>query len=338
MTVATRPETDGVAETPTATPPRRRHWVAAAVAGTVVGVGLTAWLLAGQLRQVPTVLQSASWPWVLAAFGFVVVANVARAQRMVSLLSSRMRLARSYEVTCNYNLATAVLPGGLGELALPVTLNRRDAVPLPEATSTLVLTRLLDIVGVLAVGLVSAVVAPHVGGWRLLAVAVTAVGLAASIVLVHRTAWLAARLRPAHDRGGRLRRLLAIRVTALADAMRAQHRRIGRAAIAGTTVMWLATAGMQVALARSFGVPLPWAAGGLAAVVVLLLAAIPIRSVAGIGLQEAGWTLALTAFAHDTHDAAAHALAIHVLTLALLLGLWGTGWLTGRLSRAILAP
>lgn len=338
MTVATRPETDDVAHIQPAAPSRRRHWVVAAVAGTVAGVGLTAWLLAGQLRQVPSVLQSASWPWVLAAFGFVVVANVARAARMVGLLSSRMPLSRSYEVTCNYNLATAVLPGGLGELALPVTLNRRDAVPVPEATSTLVLTRLLDIVGVLAVGLLSALAAPHVGGWRLLAVAVIAVGLAVAVVVVHRTAWLAARLRPTRERGGRVRRLLAVRVAALADAMRAQHRRIGRAAVAGTAVMWLATAGMQVALARSFGVPLPWAAGGLAAVVVLLLAAIPIRSVAGIGLQEAGWTLALTALANDTHDAAAHALAIHVLTLALLLGLWVTGWLTGRLSRAILAP
>jgi len=338
MTVATRPEAGDVTDVAPARSPRRRHWVAAAVAGTLVGAGVTAWLLAGQLRQVPGVLQSASWPWVLATFGFVVVANAARAHRMTRLLSTRMRLSRSYDVTCTYNLATAVLPGGLGELALPVTLSRRDGVPVAEAASTLVLTRLLDVVGVLAVGLLSALVAPGVGGWRLLVVAVIAAGLLAALAVVHRTAAIAARVRPAPDRGGRLRRDQSMYGQTLAEAMRLQHGLIGRAALAGTATMWLATAGMQVALARSFGVPLPWAAGGLAAVIVLLLAAVPIRSVAGIGLQEAGWTLALTALAHDTHDAAAHALAIHVLTLVVLMGLWGTGWLTGRVSRAILAP
>lgn len=340
MTVVTRPDTADVAD-PTVVPPpapRRRQWIAAAVVGTLVGLGVTGWLLAGQLRQVPGVLHSASWRWVLTAFGFVVAANVARARRMTSLLSTPMALARSYEVTCSYNLATAVLPGGLGELALPVTLHRRDAVPTAEATSTLVLTRLLDVVGVLSVGLVSALVAPTVGAWRLLVVGVIAVGLLAAAAVVHRTAAVAARLRAVRRGGGRLRRAAVLRLTALADAVRVQHQRIGRTALLATAVMWVATAGMQVALARAFGVPLAWAAGGLAAVVVLLLAAVPIRSVAGIGLQEAGWTLVLTAFAHDTHHAAAHALAIHVLTLALLLALWGSGWLAGRLSRAILKP
>lgn len=335
VAVAPRPDSEGAAVA-AAPAVRRGHWVAAAVAGTLVGLGVTGWLLAGQLRQVPGVLTSASWPWVLGTFGALVAANVARARRMTSLLSTPMRLGRAYDVTCSYNLATAVLPGGLGELALPVTLSRGDGVPAAEATSTLVLTRLLDVVGVLAVGLVSAVLAPTVG-WRPLVVAVLAAGLLVAVLVVRHTAALAARFRPRAAQGNRWWRLAATRLASLADAMRDQHGRIGPAALVATAAMWVATAAMQVTLARAFGVPLPWAAGGLAAVVVLLLAAIPIRSVAGIGLQEAGWTLVLTAFAHDTHHAAAHALAIHVLTLAVLIALWATGWVTGRVSRAMLA-
>lgn len=304
---------------------RRRGWALTALAGTAVGAGVTAYLLSGSLAQIPRVLTKVSLSWVAIAFGLLAVANVARSHRMAALLGGSVGQARSFDLTCRYNVATAVLPGGLGELTLPVMLSRRDGIGRARAASTLLVTRLLDVVGLLAVALVSAAFTPALDDARWPVVAVTAVTLAAFAAVVTRLDRVATRLAPPLTGGGRLRRQAAERLRSLAAAVTEQRAALRPVVLADTALMWVGVAAVQVALARSVGAQLPWAAGGVAAAVIMLLAALPFRSLAGLGVQEAGWTLVLSALAADSAAPAAHALAIHAVTLACMAALWLVG-------------
>lgn len=326
MTLQLQPLDAPATEPPRGPARRRRGWALTALGGTAVGVGVTAYLLSGSLAQIPGALTTVSLSWVGIAFGLLAVANLARSHRMAALLGGSVGQARSFDLTCRYNVATAVLPGGLGELTLPVMLARRDGIGRARAASTLLVTRLLDIVGLLAVALLSAAFTPALGDARWPVVAVTAVTLAAFAAVVTRLDLVAGRLAPPPaGGGGRLRRQAAERLRSLAAAVAEQRAALRPVVLVDTALMWVGVAAVHVALARAAGAHLPWAAGGVAAAVIMLLAALPFRSLAGLGVQEAGWTLVLSALAADGAAPAAHALAIHAVTLACMAALWLVG-------------
>lgn len=308
-------------------------------AGTVLGVVLVAALVRGSFARVPAVLAGIAPGWLAGTFALVVAANLVRARRMRDLLSVPVSLPDAFAVTCSYNIAAAVLPAGLGELVLPLRLARRHGCPRAEAASTLLLTRLLDLLGLLAAALLSALVLPGLGGYRLPAVVLSATALVLAAVVIFRLCavvdWAQPRLSRLATGRGRWRPGAARVLGLFSDALAAQRRRATRTTITDTVLMWGLVWVSVVAEVRAVGPGLPLAAGGLTMAAVFLLTAIPLRAVAGIGLQEAGWVLVLTAFAHlERGPAAAAAVAVHVVTLATLAALWPIGALVGRAGQS----
>lgn len=334
---------------PTAAPtPRSRRrgrwWLVAG--GTAVGAAVVVALLVTSARpadlpDVPGVIEHASPWWLLAALVLLVAGNVARAHRLRALLDDRLRRPDAFSITCSYNFFTAVVPAGLGELALPLRLARRHGCPRADAASALLLTRLLDLLGLLTAALLGALVTPGLGAARGPVAGLSLAALAVTGLLTWRlasvAAWLGRRRSGPPPGSGRpgLVRSVTDPLLAVAVSLAAQRRRVDRVVLGDTALMWAAVWLAIVAQVRAVHQPLPLAAGGLAIAAVFLLTALPVPALAGIGLQDAGWVLALTSFAGlDRSVAVGSALALHALTLALLALVWLIGALVGRFGAA----
>ena len=303
---------------------RRRPWLP--VVGTLAGLALAALLLRGRVGEVGAALGRTDWRPVLVAVAVLLAANAARAVRLRRLLPGPpLAPAQALEVTTTYNLLTGVVPGGLGELALPVRLARTYGTPRAEAASALLLTRYLDVAGLAgAVGL-SAALTPAVGVARVPLAVLGAGGALAVAVSVRRlgraTAREPGRLRRRAGRGGRGGRL-AGRLLSVRAALRRQAGAVDAVSWWTTAALWAGTWTGLVLLAGAVGTPVGLAAGGVLAGVVFALAALPVPALAGIGLTDAGWALGLVLLASapgggdlDRGTAVGAAFALHGLSL-----------------------
>ncbi len=250
-----------------------------------------------------------------AAVLYLAVASL-RGLRLALLLErGRLPIATAVPVSMAAQGAALLLPARLGELALPVLLQRLADVDLAAGLVVLVASRLLDVA---ALGVWSGLAAAAIWGvtrpLTLLVVAVLVLSPAAlPVALAAADRCTTRMLAPRGVRGRRWAR----RVRRLARAVAAVRRRPARlagAAVASIALwggIWLVTWRLLVAMGYRW--PLRTVVAG--SVPASLTNLLPISALGNLGPLEAGWTAAFTALGIPVETAAATGLASHLWTL-----------------------
>ena len=275
---------------------------------------------------------SASWPLVAAATALLLAAALADAVRM-HLIAERRSLTAAIRVTAWHGVWVMVLPLRLGEVGWVLAM--RNAYGWNPATTVVcaLIQRLLDLAVVAAFLLLAMPAAFSLGqdGAPLIAAAGAAGGAALAGIMTLRF-WLrlTARLVIAagRPRGWRLRVLRHLRQgRRWLDSV--QHRRILRLCLLPTVLTWTAVFGAYWLFCQAVGLQAAAVEVLFAGAGSVVLAALPVQSIGGFGLLEAGLTGILAWFGAPADTAAAAALTIR-------LAYWvatGLFWLLSMLLR-----
>ncbi|MBX3183877.1 MAG: flippase-like domain-containing protein [Polyangiaceae bacterium] len=269
-------------------------------------------------------LSTAKWGYVVLTLLLLPLLQWARAWRYQLLLSGKLtrppfELFRigAYLVLLNY-----VLPFKMGEASFPLLASRKLGVSLGHAAGVLVVTRVVDMLAVLALGAGCAlVVLPSFGGfgrptlWLVLVGAVLAlIALPMVARLMHR---FASRLLRRFPRVIQLLDRLLQGITPLASPK--NH----LAMALSTAVVWLIQSALAVsAVAALASIPLMEVLFANAASI--LAFAVPINGVMGLGPPQAAWVVALKEIGQPHELAVSTALLLHgcsVTGAAILAGL-----------------
>lgn len=284
-----------------------------------------AWVLSQvELSSLSRVLTDAKPGFLILALATMVTETTLAAVRLRVLLSPRpaATLIDCLKITSLHGVYLVLLPARIGELAYLLLLNRIALQRLGAAVGNLVYQRLSDAV-VLAFLFTSTVLLAfmdHVESvllWLIIAGG-SAVVLACWLNL-HRLMTMAS---VAGLRWFGRRARLARTVVLLALQARRWSRRITRievrlSVLALTLMAWLAAAATVVSLFHAFDAALGWQQMVLAGIAVQVIGAIPVYTVGGLGVAEAGLAGVLMAFDVETARAVTLALAVR---LGLVLG------------------
>ena len=315
-----------------------KHWmrwakpwtwaIAAAVSLALFGV-VAARLDAASLAAVAEQL---SWPLVGAALALLLSGHLFSALR-THLIAEGHLFSTALRVSAWHAIWLIALPMRLGEVAWLVSM--RNAYGWNAATAVVcgLVQRLLDL-AVIAAFLLLAVPAVFIPGRieaplaAALAVVAGALALLGAVTL---PVWLrlSGRLIVAAGRplGWRARLLRHLwRGRRWLESVR--HRRIVQLCLVPTALSWMAIFGGYWLLCRAVGLDAAWSEFLFAAAGGNLITALPVQSIGGFGLLEAGFTGILAWFGSPADTAALAALTIRFVT-------WiGTGlfWLLSLLA------
>jgi len=293
---------------------RRRlaPWLLAAV-GAALAVAL---LAVAEPARIAELLRRTSWDAVLLAIGLQAAVTATRGVRLALLAGGRLSPVRASAVVAVSQVATALLPWRVGELALLPLLRAAGLPGKVRALSLLLAQRALDLAAVLAW---SVVAAAALGG------SPVAAGFALAALLA--AGWAGVRLgeRVLRRRAARWRRAGGWRRRSLRQVLETRRElrtaarspwRLGGAAACSL----LAWAGLWTLLR---GMGLPWPAGAvlLGVLGAALGSSLPINAVGSFGSMEAGWTAAMAPFGLPTAEVVASGFATHLWSVlfALLL-------------------
>lgn len=249
------------------------------------------------------------------------VAQAIRALRWQYLFprATRPAFGPALEATLLGQAFNNVLPARAGEAARVVALNRRAATSLVEATATVVVERLFDVLCLLGLLFVLAHWLPHVTWLRaaaVLAVVLTAVTLLAAFVLFR---WgerpFRASLRPL----ARLPLLSEERLDSAAAGIvrgsRSLHDwRLASLAVLLTTLSWLVLSASSWVLLYGFDLPHSFLLGVLVTIATGLSLVIP-SSPGAVGVFEAAALVALKAYDVPKGDALSYAIVLHAVNV-----------------------
>lgn len=278
-----------------------------------------------------------SWPLVGAGAALLLTVHLFDAVR-THLIAGHDAFAAALRVTAWHSVWLTALPMRLGEVAWIVVM--RDAYGWNAATAVVcaLVQRLLDL-AVMTAFLVLAMPAVF-GMGRVEAPLITALAVAACMLAlagaVTLPVWLrlTARLVIAADRRrgrrppGWRRRLLRHLLQGRRWLESVRHRRIMRLCLVPTALAWMAVFGSHWLLCRAVGLDAAAPEIVVATAGSFLVAALPVQSIGGFGLMEAGFTGILAWVGSPADTAAVAALTIRVIT-------WGgTGlfWLISLLA------
>lgn len=288
---------------------RVRPWLIAGTATVLAG-----FLLRGQiallLRDVKGVTITPIWFAVgvctYALFVFL------RGMRLTLLAGTAGSTARPFFLGALYTAGCSFLPGGLGELVVPIWYRRETGFSGPF-TAAVIVARLQDILSWLAIILALGLGTTLFGRERILLL-VVAVG----VILLTVALW-----------SGVVRRGLIQRL----QAWPWLHRRTGSFVSEvdrslshswGIHSAWLLTVALRLmsiatyyAMLRAVGVLVSPAALGVAGGIVAVLLILPIQGIAGLGTEELWWTLMLRSLGVRFSLILPSALALHVPLLLL---------------------
>ena len=264
-------------------------------------------------------LAASDYWWVLPSTGLLFAAQGIRALRWQYLFprATRPTYVPALEATLLGQAFNNVLPARAGEAARVVALNRRAGTSLVEATATVVVERLFDVLCLLGLLFVLAHWLPHVTWLRaaaILAIALTAATVVAAFVLFR---WgerpFRALLRPL----ARLPFLSEERIdhaaASLVRGTRALHDwRLAAVAVVLTTASWLVLSASSWVLLYGFDVPHSFLLGVLVTVATGLSLVIP-SSPDAVGVFEAAALVALKAYDVPKGDALPYALVLHAV-------------------------
>jgi uncharacterized membrane protein YbhN (UPF0104 family) len=259
--------------------------------------------------------------WLLPAFAALAVAVVLRAVRWRSLFAPDRRppLAKTASALLVGYFFNNVLPARAGEAARVVALHRTAGTSRAELAATVVVERIFDVLSLVVLLFVASPWLPHVGwttGAYLLA---AALGGACLLLVIGVAVWderpFRLLLRPLmllpFVEEGRLGRAALNLTYGLAAIKRP---RVALAALAWTTLSWLALALSTWFVLVGFDLGLSPLAGLLVIIAINLAMIVP-SSAAAVGVFEAATVVALSAFGVSRSTALSAALVLHLLNL-----------------------
>lgn len=293
---------------------RRRRWLSAMA--VVAGAALLAALLwAAHPAQILALARRTSGEALALGFGWATIVLALRGARLSLLSGGRLSLARATAVIAAAQLPTTVLPMRFGELAFLPALRAAGVTGAVRGLSFLVLTRVLDVGGLLlwAVG---------VGIWMrvpgLLAAASVAAAVALTGYLVLRSTRSAHRLALRLRHGGAWRRRLLRQLLEVRHELLRVSRSPWRAAMLGVCSLAIWGGIWQVTVVLMRGMSLAWPARSILLGVIgaALGASLPLNAVGTFGTQEAGWAAALATVGVAAKEALAAGFASHTWSIA----------------------
>lgn len=316
-------------------PPRpRAKRLTWALAGTVSI--LLFGLVAAQLDA--TALAAAeqiSWPLAGAGLALLFGEHLVAALRTHLIAERRGGFAAAVDVTAWHAVWLLALPARLGEVAWVVVMRRAYGWSTATAVACALVQRLLDVAFIAACLLLSMLAVlgrSGNGAWPLAALAAGVCLLALGGALgLHLWLRVAARLIVAlgHPRGWR-RRLLRHLRQGRRWLESARHRRILLRCLLPTALLWMTVFMGFWLMGQAVGLDVALAELLLAAAGSSLATAIPVQSIGGLGLMEAGFTGVLAWLGAPVASAALAALSIRC-------AIWvsvGLFWLTAAVANA----
>lgn len=307
-----------------AKPPHRAGLLTWAAAGTV-SLGLLG-LVAMQLdaKTLAAAAGGLSWTLVGAGVALFVAESLAAALRMHLIAGGREGFLTALRVTAWHGIWLIALPMRLGEVAWVVAMRRAYGWNVPTAVACATVQRLLDgaVLAAFALLTIPAAFGAHEGGAPVfsaltLAAALCLLALAGSATL---HLWLRLLAGLVIGAGGRPRGRRGRLLVSLGQARRwledVRNRRIIRRCIVPTALAWTAGIAAYWAVGRAVGLDLALAEYGFAAAGSNLAAALPVQSIGGFGLLEAGFTGIAAWFGAAAGTAALAALAIRAALIA----------------------
>jgi uncharacterized membrane protein YbhN (UPF0104 family) len=279
------------------------------------------WWSGLQLDDVARTLRRLGPGTFAAAFGLHVLSYLFRARRFQILVpvAERPPLAEVVTASAAHNLAVQVLPAKTGELTLIVYLRGRSGVSGSAATASLLISRLLDVLMLGALGgLAALVVAREHGGLALALAGGLFVGSLFVALVVARATWLTDGLaRRLATRGARAQRAGEIIGRLGAALESAGHRSSIGPALLLSVPLWLCVFGFWVTLASGLGLPehIGLLDNAFATASAQIGSLVPLAAFGGIGPMEAGWQLGYGILGVDLDTALAVGLSTHLVQL-----------------------
>lgn len=261
-----------------------------------------------------------------------------RAMRFRALLprARRPAMREVLAVSSAHNLASCILPVKLGEVTWVLYLKRTSGVPAEHGLATLALSRLLDLVlmlamlGVSCFALVADGTLEREWAWTLGLPA--AVGSAGLLVLSLRADWAVVAVQQLL---GVVRRVTPRRAEKLAAGLEAFRTALRSAASGGrlwrglalSVPLWVGTFGFFTLLASGFEMApgLTVIDGWFGCTWALLANLLPVNGLAGAGTQELGWVVGFGLLGVPKDAALSAGLGVHAVHLfnVVALGLAG---------------
>ena len=299
-----------------------------------ISLALFAWVATRlDAASLAAVAASLSWPLVVAGTAVLLAAHLGDTVRM-HLIAKRGAFTSAIRVTVWHAVWLQALPMRLGEVIWVVAI--RNAYGWNPATAVVcaLVQRLLDLAVIAAFLLLAtpAVLGLGQDGAPLIAAAAVAACGAALAGIMTLRFWLrlTARLVIAtgRPRGWRLRLLRHLRQgRRWLDSV--QHRRTLRLCLLPTALTWTTHFGAYWLLGQAVGLQVTPVEALFAGAGSVVIAALPVQSIGGFGLLEAGFTGILAWFGAPADTAAAAALTIRFALWASV----GVFWLLSLLLR-----
>jgi uncharacterized membrane protein YbhN (UPF0104 family) len=272
-----------------------------------------------QLDEVWSSLAASDYEWTLPALAVMTLAFFIRALRWQVLFDPSRRppfrlVASALYVGYFFN---NILPARTGDAASVLALNRRARTPLAEATGTLVVERVFDLLSLLLLLFVSLPWLPELSWVRAAGLLAGALFVTVALIMV---ALAAFGDRPFVFVGRRLARVRFLADLGIGGASENLFRGLhglrrpwaGLLCFSLTVLSWLVLAVGFWLVTIAFGLDLPYAAGLLVVIAVGLGMVLP-SSPAALGVFEGATVLALAAFGISDSEAVSYALVLHAL-------------------------
>lgn len=264
--------------------------------GVLIGVGLAlavSLLAIAGPRRIMALAASADPGRTALAFGLTVAVFALRGLRLALVARPRIGMLRATAVTAGTQMAMAVLPMRLGELALLPLLQRAGVSRAARGVSAILALRFFDLTSLAVWTVVAGTAVGLRGSWAVAIVVASLVAIGAALALERGLVMLARRRRRL---AGLVRRLLH-RSLEVRGELRRLSQDPGRAAAVAviSLTIWAGVWAITLALLDAMGVT--WGAGRVLAAVVgaALGSMLPVSALGTFGSLEAGWSAALAA-------------------------------------------
>ncbi len=265
--------------------------------------------------------------WLAAAALWSLTIPVLRAWRLAAAARVPLDLDIT-RISVMHNLLAATIPARLGDVSLPVMLNRSRGLRLGRAVGILAAVRLHDFIAVSLLASLGIAVAgeraPWLGipgaGWAALLGLLGGAACLALALALPRVAGLAARAVRGHRR---LPRRLAEAADAAAGALADQSRREAAVLVTATVASWVAVAVTFWLVSRAAGLEPPAPAVMMGVAAYALSFALPVNGIANIGAAQAAWAAVLAAFGIAWEPALLAGIVLQLMALATSAGLAG---------------
>lgn len=161
--------------------------------GTVAGIALAALLVSRvDLGALTATLLSADYRYLVISLVFFILGLLTRAWRWCGLLDGKLPWPRAFHIMNIAYLVNGLLPLRIGEVArLFLTRRANTQIPFMQTGSTILVERLLDVLGVALLAMIATAIAPVSAELRRLAILAAALSLCGFVALLALARWRA---------------------------------------------------------------------------------------------------------------------------------------------------